>query len=88
MNWVKVTSPAGESFIVEDCGNGEYTLWAYSIWGPFGQTGDLSTARGWKIEQISKADQAKVQRLEQMMERALKSQTALAMGMGIKGLES
>lgn len=79
-NWVKLKSGAEEA-IVEDNGDGTYTSWAFSMWGPCG-------TRGPKNPDVvvlpikSKKDRKEVEDLERRMERSFDSQVALFVSMG------
>jgi len=76
--WVKVKQ---DGTILEDNGDGTYTYWAPSAWGPIGTCGQLKP--GLEAVPVTKADQKKVDRIERMIERSLKMQAALARSMGI-----
>jgi len=81
MNWVKVVgSDKRYPTLLEDNGDGTYTAWGYSVWGPGGRRGELQT--GVEVMPVAtKADREAMARKEAMMERALRSQAALVAGM-------
>lgn len=66
--------------LYEDNGDGTYTRWGYTVWGPVGVTGTL--AAGVEVAPLStKADRKASERLEGMIARSLQSQHALVTGM-------
>ncbi len=67
--------------IVEDNGDGTYTLWGYSVYGAIGQTGE--PAAGYTILPIkTKADRAEVARIEKMIEDGKRRSASFYVAMG------
>ena len=66
--------------ILEDEGDGTYTQWSFSVWGPIGQHAPLP--EGYEVVPLeTKADFAEAERIEKMIERAMQSQNALVTAM-------
>ena len=84
-NWVAVKG-SNPIKVLEDNGDGTYTGWGYSVWGPIGSQGTL------KPEIIvkpitNKREREEVARLERLMDKAMRTQRALYISMGGKGLD-
>ena len=63
--------------LLEDNGDGTYTKWGFTLYGPVGQTGELREG----IEVVcleTKADFREAGRLERALSRAMETQSALA----------
>lgn len=77
INWVKVKGSDTRLApkLLEDNGDGTYTLWDYSAWGPIGIAGKLMP--GVEVVPLStKADREAAARMERLMGMALQSQEA------------
>lgn len=63
--------------LLEDNGDGTYTSWSYTVWGPVGGSGSLK--EGIEVVPLTtKADRREADRLDDMMQRGMARQLGLA----------
>lgn len=75
---IRCTIPAT---ILEDNGDGTYTRWGFTVFGPIGHTGPLKPEIQ-ITDRLNRQDQEEVERILRCEARALKAQAAMFIAMG------